>query len=127
VWPAVPPGTGLEGVLGLGGRRRRECAHAVAEARDAANGSAEHANPEGDGRNGGEAMQTGDHGDQLKAPKPRTRSTSSEDLLSAYSTRPNQRIEPAIPANIASSAPPAKRLVTSCLRFSVASFDPSRS
>jgi hypothetical protein len=28
-------------------------------------------------------MQTGDHGDQLKAPKPRTRSTSSEDLLRA--------------------------------------------
>jgi hypothetical protein len=69
--------------LGLGGRRRRECAHAVAEARDAANGSAEHANPEGDGRNGGEAMQTGDHADRLKALVPRARLTSSEDLLRA--------------------------------------------
>ena len=38
-----------------------------------------------------------------------------------HTSRPNQRIEPATPPNISSSAPPANRLVISFLRFSVAS------
>ena len=40
--------------------------------------------------------------------------------------RPNQRIEPATPPNISSSAPPAKKLVISFFCFSVASCEPSR-
>jgi hypothetical protein len=44
-----------------------------------------------------------------------------------HTSLPNQRIEPATPPNISSSAPPANRLVISFSCFSVASSEPSRS